>query len=94
MTSKSQTILTPDQCRAARGFLDWSRGALAAASGVSVETIKNFETAEWSPKDKTISAIIRAFDVHGLKFIENGIHMEPVALSSPAKEPHAEAATP
>jgi hypothetical protein len=35
--------ISKDQCRAARDYLEWSRGTLSRASGVSVDTIKNFE---------------------------------------------------
>jgi len=35
--------LFPEQCRAARGLLNWTQGQLAVAAGVSRSTIKDFE---------------------------------------------------
>jgi transcriptional regulator with XRE-family HTH domain len=35
--------LFPEQCRAARGLLNWTQNQLAAASGLSRSTIKDFE---------------------------------------------------
>jgi DNA-binding XRE family transcriptional regulator len=79
--------LTPDQCRAARGFLNWSREELAKASGVSPETIKNFETGKYHPEEASEAALIVAFELYDLQFIKDGIRREP---SLPAKDIDAE----
>lgn len=36
-------ILCPEQCRAARGLLNWTQQQLASLAGVSRSTIKDFE---------------------------------------------------
>jgi len=35
--------LLPEQCRAARGLLDWTQEQLAARAGVSRSTVRDFE---------------------------------------------------
>lgn len=45
----SKAKVSGAQIRAARGFLNWSRGELAKASGVSVPTIQAIETTEGNP---------------------------------------------
>ena len=35
--------LSPEQCRAARGLLDWTQERLAARAGVSRSTVRDFE---------------------------------------------------
>src|ERR1022692_633303 len=67
------TSITREQSRAARCFLDWSRAETAQASGVSVETIKNFETGVYSPNTSTRAALIETFEIHGLEFIDGGV---------------------
>lgn len=63
-------MITAAQLRAARGLLDWSRGDLAKAAKVSQETIKNIEHGVFRPQDATEEAIIRAFAVHDVVFLE------------------------
>jgi DNA-binding XRE family transcriptional regulator len=65
--------ISKDQCRAARNYLYWSRGTLSRASGVSVDTIKNFEHGTFSPTHSTEQAIIAAFEAQGLEFVEGGV---------------------
>jgi DNA-binding XRE family transcriptional regulator len=52
--------LNPAQCRAARGHLGWTREDLATASGVSVETIKNFEMRLYRTLPSKREALIAA----------------------------------
>ena len=37
------TQLTPEQCRAARAWLDWSQNDLADAANISLSTVRDFE---------------------------------------------------
>ena len=65
--------MTPAQCRAARGLLNWTQDDLAAKSGASVVTVRNFENEKSSPQKGTVALIERAFDAAGVDFIpENG----------------------
>jgi len=69
-------ILTADQLRAARAMLRMDQSALAAASGVSVETIKRLERMEGllsETRVATVNAIQAALTKAGVEFIaENG----------------------
>jgi transcriptional regulator with XRE-family HTH domain len=63
--------MTSAQMRAARAMLDWSQTKLAAASGVSVETIKRLERMDGaieSTKVGTLEAIKRALNNAGIDF--------------------------
>lgn len=71
------TTILPAQCRSARGFLDWTRADLAKASGVSVETVKNFEHGTFTPNDASRTAIIAAFEAQGVGFTEGGVKRKP-----------------
>jgi hypothetical protein len=54
--------LTPEQCRAARGLVDWSRSDLAAKTKVGLSTIKRFEAAKLNAKGSGLltSPLVRA----------------------------------
>ncbi len=64
-------MITPEQLRAARGLLDWSRGDLSKASGISQETIKNIEHGVFRPQEATEKAILKAFAAHDVRFIDS-----------------------
>ena len=61
--------LTGAQIRGARGLLDWSLAQLAAASGVSVSTIKRMEDgSEGSTRASKSEAVRRALQNGGVSF--------------------------
>lgn len=61
--------LTGEQIRGARGLLDWSLAQLAAASGVSVSTIKRMEDgSEGSTRASKSEAVRRALQDGGVAF--------------------------
>jgi transcriptional regulator with XRE-family HTH domain len=64
------TTISPAQCRAARGLLDWSQQELATASGVGNTTICNFEGGHASPQQGKLDALRRAFERAGVAFVE------------------------
>jgi transcriptional regulator with XRE-family HTH domain len=65
--------MTPAQCRAARGLLDWNQDDLAREASVSVVTIRNFERGKSSPQRASLEVIRRALEAAGVEFIpENG----------------------
>ena len=65
--------MTPAQCRAARGLLDWSQADLAEKAAVGIVTIRQLEAGIHTPRRATVSVIRRAFDAAGVEFIdENG----------------------
>lgn len=66
-------MLSPMQCRAGRAMLNWSREDLAEKSGVSRQTLADFETEKRKPYDRTLADIVRVMEAAGLEFIpENG----------------------
>ncbi len=66
-------MITPSQCRAARGLLEWSQQDLAERAQVGVVTVHQLEANTSEPRRATLQAIRRAFEVAGVEFIdENG----------------------
>jgi predicted transcriptional regulator len=66
-------MITPEQCRVARGLLGWNLENLAYKAAVSIVTVHKFEAAAHSPPRATIRFIQRAFEGAGIEFIdENG----------------------
>jgi transcriptional regulator with XRE-family HTH domain len=61
-------MLTPAQCRAARGLIDWSQAQLAEAAGVGVATIRLFEAGKGEQRRSTLSVIKNAFEAAGVEF--------------------------
>jgi DNA-binding transcriptional regulator YiaG len=65
--------MTPAQCRAARGLLDWNQDELARAAGVSVVTVRNFERGKSIPQRASLEVMRRAIEERGVIFVaENG----------------------
>ncbi|MCW2286811.1 ribosome-binding protein aMBF1 (putative translation factor) [Rhodoblastus acidophilus] len=65
----SSGMMTPAQCRAARGLLDWSQKNLAEAARVGVVTVRQFESAAATPRNATMEAMQRALEAAGVEFI-------------------------
>ena len=61
-------MLTPAQCRAARGLIDWSQRQLAEAAEVGVATIRLFEAGKGEQRRSTLSVIRNAFEAAGVEF--------------------------
>ncbi|MFD9900266.1 multiprotein-bridging factor 1 family protein [Mesorhizobium sp. NPDC059025] len=61
--------ITPEQVRAARALLDWSRENLADASGVTIRTLARIESAQTVPRESTLEALTRALEHAGVEFI-------------------------
>jgi transcriptional regulator with XRE-family HTH domain len=62
------TIL-PKQSRAARGLMNWTLADLAAASSLSLSTVKNFENSLRDTTTANLIAIRRALEDAGVDFI-------------------------
>jgi transcriptional regulator with XRE-family HTH domain len=65
--------MSPAQCRAARGLLNWSQAKLAELAGVARATLADFEGGKRIPIANNLAAIREAFEAAGIIFIaENG----------------------
>jgi transcriptional regulator with XRE-family HTH domain len=72
--SRVNSLIGPDQFRAARALLGWSQTELARQAGMSLPTVKRVET-ERGPKvsDEARFALQQALSLGGIDFIdENG----------------------
>lgn len=63
-------MLSAGQIKAARALLGWSQDDLAAATGLSVSTVRNLESGDMSPRSVTANEIRRAIENAGLEFVE------------------------
>jgi transcriptional regulator with XRE-family HTH domain len=63
--------MTPEQCRAARGWLGWSQNELAGAAHVSHSTVKDFEVGKRVPIANNLAAIRAALEKEGILFVES-----------------------
>jgi transcriptional regulator with XRE-family HTH domain len=67
-----QANMTPEQCRAARGWLDWSQEHLATAANVSFSTVRDFEKGRRVPIPNNLAAIQAALEAKGIGFVDSG----------------------
>lgn len=63
--------MSPEQCRAARAWLDWSQEALAKASNVGVSTVRDFEAGRREPTRNNLAAMKAALESGGVRFFED-----------------------
>jgi DNA-binding transcriptional regulator YiaG len=61
--------MTPEQCRAARGWLELSQDDLARAAGVSLSTVRDFEKGRRTPIPVTLRAMEAALAAQGIDFL-------------------------
>lgn len=68
-------MITKEQCRAARGLLDWTQQDLADAAALSKTAINNFERGVKDVRGESLLAIRAAFEKHDIEFVgDYGVH--------------------
>ncbi len=83
-------MISPQQCRAARGLLDWSQQILAERAGVGIVTIRQLEAETHAPRRATLAVVRGAFEAAGVEFIDEngggaGVRLRKPANPKPAK---------
>src|ERR1700676_4716552 len=63
--------MTPEQCRAARAWLNWPQDALAKAASVGVSTVRDFEGGNRVPTRNNLTAMRVALEEGGVSFFED-----------------------
>lgn len=68
-------MITKEQCRAARGLLDWTQQDLADAAALSKTAINNFERGVKDVRGESLQAIRTAFEACDIEFVgDYGVH--------------------
>jgi ribosome-binding protein aMBF1 (putative translation factor) len=62
--------MTPEQSRAARGWLGWSQQELAARASVGISTVRDFEARRRQPIANNIAAMQRAIEAAGVELVD------------------------
>lgn len=62
-------MLTPEQSRAARGWLDWSQQELAKRANVALSTVRDFEKGRRVPIANNLEALRRAINAAGIQTV-------------------------
>jgi DNA-binding transcriptional regulator YiaG len=72
--------MTPEQCRAARAWLDLSQDDLAIVAHVSQSTVRDFEKGRRVPIGNNLAAMKAALTERGIVFVDGeslGITFKP-----------------
>jgi transcriptional regulator with XRE-family HTH domain len=73
--------MSPEQCRAARAWLNWSQQDLAAKAHVSNSTLRDFEAGRRIPIANNLGAIRRALEDEGMHFLFSEDH-KPLGIAN------------
>src|SRR5437762_2538852 len=71
MSIKVGYQMTPEQSRAARGWLGWSQSTLAKRANVSLSTVYEFEKGQRTPTANNLGAMRRAIEGEGIRLVFN-----------------------
>jgi len=64
-------MLLPEQSRAARAVLGWSRSDLATTANVTLALVRDFEAARRVPSPPQLAAMREALEAEGIEFLFN-----------------------
>jgi transcriptional regulator with XRE-family HTH domain len=62
-------MVSPEQCRAARAWANWSQEELAKRASVGLSTVRAFEKGTHTPIRNNLEAIRAALEGAGIRFI-------------------------
>jgi ribosome-binding protein aMBF1 (putative translation factor) len=62
-------MLSPEQSRAARAWLDWSQDDLAKRASVALSTVRDFEKGRRTPIANNLEAIRRVLAESGIELL-------------------------
>ena len=65
-------MITAEQCRAARAWLDMTQHELAVRAGVSISMIRDFESGQRQPIKNNLLAIKTVFNQEGIYCLSDG----------------------
>jgi transcriptional regulator with XRE-family HTH domain len=65
--------MSPEQCRAARGWLGWSQQELADRARIGLSTLRDFEGRRRKPIANNLDAIRRALEAAGIEFTDGDV---------------------
>ena len=74
-------MLSPEQSRAARGWLDWSQDDLAKRANVSLSTVRDFEKGRRAPIANNLQAMRQAIEAGGVSLV-SGAGGTPLGISA------------
>jgi len=60
-------VINPEQCRAARAWLDWKQEDLSREAGISMSTVREFEKGRRKPMANNAKAMTAAIERAGLR---------------------------
>lgn len=90
--TSSQKLITPEQCRGARGMLGWSQDRLAEAAHVSRTLVAHFEGGNGIGHNNHL-AISLALEEAGIEFIPQNGGGDGVRFREPRNSPPAPGAS-
>jgi transcriptional regulator with XRE-family HTH domain len=61
--------MSPEQSRAARGWLGWSQLELARRANVAVGTVRSFEAGQREPMVNNVAAMRRVIEAAGVRLL-------------------------
>jgi transcriptional regulator with XRE-family HTH domain len=67
--SRQPWVITPEQSRAARGWLGWSQAELAKQANVSLRTVAAFERSEKNPLPNHLAVLRRVIEAAGIRLL-------------------------
>jgi predicted transcriptional regulator len=85
MLFSEESMITPAQCRAARGLLDWSQQDLAREAEVGIVTVRQLEAGIVQPRRSTLVVVRQSLEAAGVQFIEENGGGPGVRLRKPPK---------